>query len=317
MADVRSTVPWSVIFTGTGGYNSSTFRAFPSTVVRAGGTQYLIDCGDGTVGQLRHFDCSLDFGTVLLTGHTSEELAGLLALGELAKRRSPSSRLRVYGPPGTRRAMAAIASVVDDLDGVFDVTEPEAGVVIADASPSQTYVEPVPLGGHGRVVRYGYLFYEAPLPGRVNVERAELKGIKGPEFALLQSGETVRGVRPSDVIGSPRPGRRLVVAGKGRPSEVLSHALQGADVAVMSAPFMDDRLEVAIATGSMTGWEAAELAQAGGTKMLFLRQLGPYCRDFIYRAEAAQFHPHVFTPLDGSRVEIPLPDRGKPTFKRE
>ena len=65
------------------------------------------------------------------------------------------------------------------------------------------------------------------------------------DFARIERGETVRGVRPEDALGPPMPGCKVVAVGRTRPSPEVGAALEGADVATLAAPFMDERLEVA------------------------------------------------------------------------
>ena len=59
-------------------------------------------------------------------------------------------------------------------------------------------------------------------PGRFDATLAEQLGVKpGPDFGRLQRGEVVNGVRPEQVIGEDRHGRKLVISGDTAPSDVL------------------------------------------------------------------------------------------------
>ena len=57
--------------------------------------------------------------------------------------------------------------------------------------------------------------------------RARLGLVEGPEFGRVQRGETVRGVTPEQVLGPPRPGRKLVFSGDTTPCEALRVAAHG------------------------------------------------------------------------------------------
>src|SRR5437764_4041 len=63
-----------------------------------------------------------------------------------------------------------------------------------------------------------FVLEEKTRPGRFSVERAEALGVpSGPLYSQLQAGEpvTIRGrtIRPEDVLGPPRRGRKIVYTG--------------------------------------------------------------------------------------------------------
>ena len=83
-------------------------------------------------------------------------------------------------------------------------------------------------------------------PGRFDVEGADALGVPdGPDRGALQRGEQVklpdgRTVAPEDVLGPPRPGRKLVITGDTAPTEGIVEAAWGADVLVTEATFSDE-----------------------------------------------------------------------------
>ena len=121
--------------------------------------------------------------------------------------------LYIFGPPKIAEYIETRAARVLDMYInyqiiVKEITEP--GIVY---SGEDFDVRAFPLQ-HTKVC-YGYTLEEHSRPGAFNPQRAtELKVPCGPLWSKLQSGETVQSsegidVSPSDVLGSPRKGRKF------------------------------------------------------------------------------------------------------------
>src|SRR5919204_39451 len=88
---------------------------------------------------------------------------------------------------------------------------------------------------HG-VSSLGWSLIEATRPGRFDADGANALGVPdGPERGALQRGEQVtltdgRTISPEQVLGSPRPGRKLVLTGDTAPADEVVEAAWGADV---------------------------------------------------------------------------------------
>ena len=128
----------------------------------------------------------------------------------------------------------------------------------------------------------GYAFVELPRPGRFDVETARSLGVpEGPLFGRLQAGETVElpdggEVRPEQVLGPPRPGRRIVFAGDTAPAASVLEVAKDADVLVHEATFAEEERERADETAHSTAAGAAGLAAAQAVRLLALTHLQPY-----------------------------------------
>jgi ribonuclease Z len=307
-----STADWRIDFIGTGSLISHPFRALPATLVNAGDFHYLFDCGDGTVDRLRAID-KIGVDIVAVTAIGASELSGVLHLAEV-HRRSQRRRLPIAGPAGLQDAIEGLCSVsAFSTAELFEILVPDSSGVIH--THGRQHLEAIPMavpGDHSNA----YGLYEEPLPGRVDAKKAKERGIKGNEFSRLLAGETIRRVRPDDVIGPSRLGRRFVLSGRGRATEQLKTALQGSDVAVFATPFTDDRLEVAAESGYFTGWEAAEIAYQHQVKLPVIQRLGTQSRPSYQLAEARQFNRRILAVHDRDWVQLPLPEKGSPAFHR-
>ena len=169
---------------------------------------------------------------------------------------------------------------------------------------------------HG-VTAYGYALIEDERPGRFDEQRARELGVEpGPDFGRLQRGETLGDVRPEQVLGEARAGRKIVIAGDTAPCEMTEHVAHGADVLVHEATFSAEDEGRARETGHSTARGAAELAQRAAVKLLALnhisqRYAGPELRD-----EAREVFENTIVPRDFDRIEIPFPERGEPAHVR-
>jgi hypothetical protein len=159
---------------------------------------------------------------------------------------------------------------------------------------------------------------EATRPGRVDVEAADALGVpSGPERGALQRGERIaladgRTVEPEQVLGPPRPGRKIVLTGDTAPSEEVVEAAWGSDVLITEATFSDEERERAEETRHQTATQAADAARRANVRLLALTHLSSrYFGPEIAREARALFAETV-VPRDFDIVVAPYAERGKP-----
>ena len=138
----------------------------------------------------------------------------------------------------------------------------------------------------------------------------------GPEFGYLQRGETVRGVRPEQVLGPPRAGRKIVISGDTSPCETLRIASHDADVLLHEATFAEEERARAAETGHSTAAQAATLARDAGVTLLALTHFSTRYPVGVLRDEARAIFPRTVLPRDFDTIEIPFPERGEPELLR-
>jgi ribonuclease Z len=168
-----------------------------------------------------------------------------------------------------------------------------------------------------RTAALGYALVEDPRPGRFDPEAAARLGVgAGPEFKRLQEGESVEGssgvVAPEQVMGDPRPGRKLVISGDTAPCEMTAIAAHQAQVLVHDASFADAESERARETGHSTAREAAKLAAAAEVGILALVHVSSRYDVREVLAEATGEFERAVAPRDFDLLEIPFPERGAP-----
>jgi ribonuclease Z len=96
-------------------------------------------------------------------------------------------------------------------------------------------------------------------------------GLKpGPDFTRLQSGETINGVRPEQIIGKSRPGCSVAYTGDTIPCSSVSKAVKGVDVLIHESTFSKKESKLALEHMHSTAEQAAITAKESGAKTLLL-----------------------------------------------
>ena len=305
-----------VLFLGTAGSTPTARRALPATLVTRGGDRILFDCGEGTQRQLLRSVGLVDLEEVFVTHFHADHFLGLPGMLKSFALRGREAPLSVYGPPGLRRLFEALAPVIGRIPFELRLVELEPNVRLErDGYAIAAYA-----AEHG-VRAYGYALVEDERPGRFDERRARELGVEaGPAFGRLHRGETVAGaggtVRPEQVVGEPRRGRKIVLTGDTSPSPATRVAADHADLLVHEATFAADEAERALATGHATARGAAELAREARVALLALTHVSPRYGGAELRDEGREVFEPTIVPHDFDRVEIPLPERGEPVHVR-
>jgi ribonuclease Z len=132
----------------------------------------------------------------------------------------------------------------------------------------------------------------------------------------VQRGETINGVSPDQVMGPPRPGRKLTISGDTRPSDALKDAARHSDLLVHEATFAMEEAERAHQTGHSTASQAAGVARDAEVKLLALNHLSIRYPVATLRDEAREIFANTVLPRDFDTIEIPFSERGTPELHR-
>ncbi|MFL5781339.1 MAG: ribonuclease Z [Thermoleophilaceae bacterium] len=301
-----------VVFVGTAGSAPTPARGLPALLVRRGGDRLLFDCGEGTQRQLLRSVGLVDLEEVFVTHFHADHVLGLPGMLKTFSLRGRDRPLTVYGPRGLGDLFAVLRPVIGRLPFELSLVELEPNQELRRDGYRIAAFETE----HG-VTAYGYAIVEDERLGRFDERQAIELGVRpGPDFGRLHRGETVSGragpVRPEQVVGPSRPGRKVVIAGDTAPAPMTALAAHGADLLVHEATFGDEEVDRARETAHSTARQAAELASEAGVKLLALthvsqRYAGPDLRD-----EARSAFANTIVPRDFDRVEIPFAERGEP-----
>ena len=142
---------------------------------------------------------------------------------------------------------------------------PSEGGLVVRAAPLR---HPVPC--------FGYVVDEPDQAGRMDVEKATALGLPpGRLYKKLKNGECVetpdgRVIRPEQVLGPDRPGRRLCLLGDTCDSVGVAALARGADVLVHESTFEARKRDEALFKGHSTSVMAGEFARSIAARTLLL-----------------------------------------------
>jgi ribonuclease Z len=304
-------VDLTVTFIGTAASVPTKARGTAATLIARGGERWLVDCGEGTQRQLLRSGLGLvDLDLILVTHLHGDHFLGLPGLVKTFGLRGRERPLRIVGPRGILELFDRLGGVVGRTPYPLRVEEATAETVHeTDGAVIESFHT------HHSVPSLGYAIVEEPRPGAFDVAAAVALGVPaGPMFGRLQRGEPVavdgREVRPDQVMGPARSGRRVVLSGDTRPCMATASAAEGADLLVHEATFLESERDRAIETGHSTAREAAIIAREAGVRLLALTHLSSRFMPRDARAEAEAEFDNVAVPRDFDQVELPFRERG-------
>ncbi len=241
-------------------------RGLPATLVRRGGEKLLFDCGEGTQRQLVRSVGLLQIDEVFITHFHADHVLGLPGMLKTYGLQAREAPLRVLRPAGPRRLFAVLAPLVGRLPFEVSLRELDAGEELEREGYSIAAFEV----DHG-VPALGYALIEEERPGRFDEDRARELGVEpGAGLRPPPAGSRWADVTPDQVLGDPRRGRRVVIAGDGAPCEMTRAVAYQADLLIHEATFGEEDAGRAKETGHSTARRAAELAAAAEVHMLAL-----------------------------------------------
>jgi ribonuclease Z len=300
---------------GTGGMMPLPGRSLTSVLLRREGELFLFDCGEGTQIGLRRLNLRWKKITSIFISHTHADhvtgLPGILMLSSQVDRDDP---LTIYGPPKIREFVEAMRRTLDmyiNYDIVVKEVEGGATILKADDYVIRTH----PLSHTKQCV--AYCLEENVRPGIFFPDKAAALGVpRGPMWSQLQDGQAVRlddgsEVRPADVLGSPRKGRKFCFATDTVAAPGLADFARGADLFICEGMFAEELAETAAEKKHLTAAQAARIGRDAGVKSLGLIHYSPRYADRELKtllAEAREVFPQSFLTRDLQHIPLPYED---------
>jgi ribonuclease Z len=297
-------------FLGTSAAQPTIHRNLSGLAVKADTDLLLFDCGEGSQRQMIRFGTGFTVDAVFFTHFHADHYLGIIGFLRTLGMQGRETPMTLYGPPPARRLLhQAVHLGTERIGFPLQIHELRGGDVAARSSYAVHAVQV-----DHRVNALGYVLQEQERPGRFDLERARALGVpEGPAFGKLQRGEAVilggRTVQPSDVLGAPRPGRKVVLSGDTRPCDSLVVAALDADLLIHEATFSDDEQERALETRHSTGREAGRVAREGKVRRLILTHLSSrHDLDFSRLLAQAkdEFNGPVEVAYDGMSFDLPI-----------
>jgi len=301
----------SVIFLGTSGSTPTPQRSLPAIAIRRKGEIILFDCGEGVQRQM--IMAKLSFHRkmkIFITHMHGDHVLGLPGLIQTMSLFDRQRKLEIYGPKGLKEFIDVIQKTVQyTLTFPIEIHEiAKAGTICEEDEYTVFAVEVDHV-----IPSFAFALIEKPRPGKFYPEKAKKLGIpEGPLWSRLQRGYSVtlpngRTIKPSEVVGPPRPGRKIVYSGDTRPCMNLVRLAENADLLIHDATLDDELAEKAYEDGHSTPSQAAEIAKKAGVDRLVLTHISARYKSAEKLLEQAKkVFPNVFVAEDFMKIEIPL-----------
>lgn len=296
-----------VIFLGTSAGTPTTTRNMAAVALVFDGRALLFDCGEGTqyrlqIAPLRASAIEAIFITHLHGDHLFG-LPGLLASMGLQGRTAP---LTVFAPRGLASFLRAVP--YPGIPYELRIAEVRAAGEVCAADGYRVVAAAV---DHSAPC-FAYCVVEDERPGRFDIDAARALGVPaGPLLGRLQRGETVTlddgvVVTPSQVVGPPRAGRRIVYCTDTRPCASAVELARGADVLIHESTYSAELAEEARDRHHSTSIEAAQVAREAGARRLILTHFSPRYEDVTPLVEEARtVFPATEAAADLACFEVP------------
>ena len=301
-----------VCLLGTGGMMPLPYRWLTSLMMRIGGSNILIDCGEGTQIAIKEKGWSPNpIDVICFTHYHADHISGLpgllLSLGN-SDRTDP---ITMIGPRGLERVVSSLRIIAPELP--FDIKFLEIEGARATFSFNGYEIDAFKVSHN--VTCYGYSL-RVPRIGRFDADKAKELGIPLPYWSRLQKGETITdetgSYTPDMVIGPARRGLKVTYCTDSRPVPVISEMASGADLFICEGMYGEPGMEEkAKEHKHMTFYEAAKLAKSAepSPKEMWLTHYSPslsYPKD--YEKEVRKIFRNTHVAKDGRSVSLMFED---------
>jgi ribonuclease Z len=300
-----------VTFLGTSSATPTKSRSLPSIAIKRDGQVTLMDCGEGAQSRFVRFGLGLNKEMLVLITHLhGDHVNGLLGLLQTMSMSQRVRRLTIVAPPALFSWLKTTMRVFNIGLSFSILTIPvKPGIVFK----GKDFRVRAGRADHS-VDAWSYVFEELARPGVFDLKKAVALGIpEGKKWSSLQHGRSVMVSRtkilPSQVLGPPRPGRRIGYSGDTRPTRSLVKLFAGVDLLIFDSTFAIRDADKALERKHSTSEEAAQLAKEAGARMLVLTHFSARYRNTTnLLREATNVFKETVAAKDGLVIEVPQHD---------
>jgi ribonuclease Z len=300
-----------VVFLGTSGSVPTLKRSLPAVVLQCPRDQLMFDCGENAQRQMMQAKVSFHRKMKIFITHLHGDhvlgLPGLLQTMALMDRKEP---VQVYAPKGLKNFLVSTKETLNfGLTFPVEIFEILAEGVVYDEVEYQV----IATKSNHAIPSFAYAFIEKPRPGKFYPKKAVALGIPAGElWSKLQRGEEVSStdgkvVKPGDVMGPMRQGRKIVYTGDTKPFEYFGKFAEAADLIIHDCTFDDSLKDKADIDGHSTPTQAASQAKSAKAKKLVLSHISARYPDAsLLLEQAKKVFPNSILAEDYLEIEIPL-----------
>ena len=295
-----------ITFLGTSSAVPSKQRNHAGIIIKHFKDTLLFDCGEGTQRQLTYAKISpMKINKIFITHFHGDHVLGLGGLIQSMGFRGREEDLDIYGPKGLGRLINAVLKIgYFQLNYNINIHEIDEGIVVE----TDEYVIRSIIAEHN-IDNISYSVYEKKKPRFLREKAIELGVPVGPAFGKLHNGEEVevngKIIKPEQVLGPPREGKKVTYSGDTRPCEKLIELAQNSDVLIHEATYENADLDKAIEHCHSTSKEAAEIAKKANVKLLALTHISTrYTTDLNIKNEAREIFENTVVANDFTEINI-------------
>ena len=267
----------------------------------------MFDAGEGA--QVAFHKAKLGWNKkmkILVTHLHGDHCVGILGLLQTMSLQSRTEQVEIYGPKGIEDFLIENLKILNfGLTFPLKIATIKEGLVLDDPTYTVTACEAM----HS-IPAYSYVLQEKEKPGKFYPEKAKALGIpEGKLWHELQSGKEIKvdekTIKPSDVMGEKRPGKKIGVSGDTRPTKKLEEFFRDCDYLTFDSSYADELKDKAQDYCHSTSKEAAQLASNANVTNLILTHFSTRYDDTEPLVkEAKTIHDSVVAAVDLLEIEI-------------
>jgi ribonuclease Z len=296
-----------LVFLGTSAAQPTPERGLTCICLEREGEILIFDAGEGA--QISYLKSGLGWNKkmkIFVTHLHGDHCIGILGLLQTMTLQNRTQPIEIYGPDGIEEFIASNIKVLNfGLSFPVMITSIREETVVDEKS----YIIRACEADHS-ITSYSYLFEEKDRPGKFFPEKAKKIGIpEGELWHKLQLGKEVqvgdRIVKPSEVLGEKRSGKKIGISGDTRPTKKLEEFFRDCDYLSFDSTFLSELQEKAVETHHSTAKEAALLAKNANVSNLILTHFSArYNDESVLLEEAKKIHSSVIAAKDLLEIEI-------------
>lgn len=292
--------------------NNSAVPAFDrhptSQVVTHDGTNYLVDCGEGTQIQLIKYKIRRSKISHIFISHLhGDHYFGLPGLLNSFSLLSHQQELHVYGPAPLKEIIDLQLKVADTtLCYPLHIHHIGGPATLVDNDKITVRCFPT----NHRIECYGFSFTEKKQPRKLNPEQAKAFDIPASFYERLKNGENYTRkdgtVVLNDQVTEPaEPGKRYAFCADTRYEEGLLPHISGFDMIYHETTYLDNLRERAESRFHSTTRQAATLAKKAGVKKLLIGHFSSkYDTLEEFETESREVFENTHLALEGVCYEV-------------
>jgi ribonuclease Z len=295
-----------LVFLGTSSAIPTSHRNHSAMALKAFGEIMLFDCGEGTQLQMSKAKISpMKISNIFITHFHGDHILGLPGIIQSMAFRGRKNPLHIFGPKG----LVEMINIIRNF-GYFSLTfeiymhEISDGIILE----KENYGVSCSKMNH-TVLNFAYNIYEKRRPKFIREKALDLGVKPGPDFGKLQQGIAVKVgdniIRPEQVLGEERKGRKIVYSGDTSPSRQMVEFAKDADVLIHESTFEGIYGDKAYEMGHSTSVQAAEIAKKANVKKLILTHVSTrYKNSDILETEAKEIFGNSTVAEDFMQIEV-------------